>query len=608
MNWQDGARTAANSAGASLAEWAVAEGKFYTGVIRDITDAGNLRKSSPFTLIDQSNDAIEVVDPETFRFLDVNQKGCLDLGYSREELLALTVFDIDPVFDRSASAEFVHNLRQSGSSVIESRHRRKDGSEFPVEVSISHIRIDREYLLTVVRDVSERQQREQELLRFRLAMDATEEAIYLADRASMRFIDINAAACAMREQTREEILALGPARLLSVPREDLERIYDSVIAGGAALEPGEIVRQRKDGSLVSLEFRRRAQQSSTGWTIITVVRDITERKRIETELRAAEEQFRGLVEQSIAGIYIIQDGKFAYVNPRFAEIRGFGSTEELIGRDPAPLTAEKDRATVAENNRRLLAGETQSISYSFTALRKDGSAVEVGLHGTCATYLGRPAVIGLLQDISEKKRAEEVIQRYLKQLEAALLSTVELATTLSELRDPYRAGHERRVAQIAVAIGTELGFDPQRIEGLRVSGYLHDIGTIAIPAEILSKPGKLSPIEFQLIQGHAQASYDALKTVQFPWPVAEIALQHHERMDGSGYPQGLKGEAILIEARILAVADVVEAMSAHRPYRAGLGIDKALAEIEHGRGSAYDPIVADACLRLFREQAYRLPD
>ena len=333
----------------------------------------------------------------------------------------------------------------------------------------------------------------------------------------------------------------------------------------------------------------------------------SQRRRAEASLRESEELFRGVVEQSIAGIYIIQDGKFAYVNPRFAEIRGFGSADEMIGRDPMPLIAEQDRGTVTENNRRLLSGETRSISYSFTALCKDGSTIEVGVHGTRATHHGRPAIIGLLQDISEKKRAEEQIQRYIEQLKTAFISTVEVATTLSEMRDPYTAGHERRVAEIAAAIGAELGFDDRRVEGLRVAGILHDIGKITIPSEILSKPGKLSAIEYQLVQGHAQASYNVLKGVEFPWPVAQVALQHHERMDGSGYPQGLKGQAILLEARIMAVADVVEAMSSHRPYRSGLGIEKALAEIERGRESAYDPVVADACLKLFREKGYTIP-
>ncbi|OFZ89797.1 MAG: metal-dependent phosphohydrolase [Betaproteobacteria bacterium RBG_16_64_18] len=248
-----------------------------------------------------------------------------------------------------------------------------------------------------------------------------------------------------------------------------------------------------------------------------------------------------------------------------------------------------------------------SLAYNFTALRKDGTTIDVGVHGARASYRGRPAIIGLMQDISEKKRAEEKIQHYIVQLENSFMRTVEIATTLSEMRDPYTAGHERRVGAIAAAIGAELGFDARRVEGLRVAGHLHDIGKISIPTEILSKPGKLSAAEFMLIKGHAQASYDILKHVEFPWPVADVALQHHERMDGSGYPQGLEGETILLEARIMAVADVIEAMSSHRPYRPGLGIDKALAEIERGRGTAYDTNVVDACLRLFREKRYQLP-
>jgi PAS domain S-box-containing protein len=331
------------------------------------------------------------------------------------------------------------------------------------------------------------------------------------------------------------------------------------------------------------------------------------RDKSERSLRAAEEQFRGLVEQTIAGIYIIQDGKLAYVNPRAAEIVDQGSAEDLIGTDPLVWIAEADRDVVAENLRRLIVGEAQSALLDFGVLRRDGVVIQVGANAARATHEGRPAVIGLLQDISEKKRAEQEINRYVAQLKVAFMSTVEVATTLGEMRDPYTAGHQRRVAEIAVALGTELGFDAHRQEGLRVAGYLHDIGKITIPAEILSKPGKLSAIEFQLIQGHAQASYDVLKTVDFPWPVAEVGLQHHERMNGSGYPQGLKGEAILIEARIIAVADVVEAMASHRPYRPGWGIDKALAEVERGRGTAYDPVVADACVRLFREKGYAVP-
>lgn len=325
-------------------------------------------------------------------------------------------------------------------------------------------------------------------------------------------------------------------------------------------------------------------------------------------LAAAEEQFRGLVEQAIAGIYIIQDGRIAYVNQRCAEILGYGKAEALIGADPLLLVVEADRAKTMENMQRLLDGVLRSLTFEFATLRPDGTVVDIGLHGARATHRGRQAIIGLLQDISEKKRAEEQIARYVKQLEGAFMRTVEVATTLSEMRDPYTAGHEKRVAAIAVAIGAELGYDARSQEGLRVAGYLHDVGKITIPAEILAKPGRLSPIEFEMIKGHSRAGYDVLKDVEFPWPVAEIALQHHERMDGSGYPQGLKGDAILPQARIMAVADVVEAMASHRPYRPGLGIDAALEEIARGRGTAYDALVSDACLRIFREKGYRMPD
>ncbi|MBU0595178.1 HD-GYP domain-containing protein, partial [Candidatus Bipolaricaulota bacterium] len=171
----------------------------------------------------------------------------------------------------------------------------------------------------------------------------------------------------------------------------------------------------------------------------------------------------------------------------------------------------------------------------------------------------------------------------------------------TETRDPYTAGHQRRVTELAVSIAEELGLAADMIAGIRAAGLMHDIGKMAVPAEILSKPSSLSATEMLLIQSHPQVAYEILETTAFPWPVADIVLQHQERMDGSGYPRGLSGDDILIEARILAVADTVEAMASHRPYRAALGVDAALEEIESHMGERYDPIVVKACLRLFKE-------
>ena len=179
---------------------------------------------------------------------------------------------------------------------------------------------------------------------------------------------------------------------------------------------------------------------------------------------------------------------------------------------------------------------------------------------------------------------------------------------MMDLRDPYTSGHERRVGEISAAIAAEIGLDANRQHGLRVAGAMHDVGKITVPSAILSKPGRLSPIEFQLVHTPPQQCYEVPKGIEFPWPVAEVAYQHHERMDGGGYPRGLKGEEIVLEARILAAAGGIEAMSTHQPYRPGLVTDKALAEIERGCGTLYDANVADACMRLFRERHYQMPE
>lgn len=174
------------------------------------------------------------------------------------------------------------------------------------------------------------------------------------------------------------------------------------------------------------------------------------------------------------------------------------------------------------------------------------------------------------------------------------------------MRDPYTAGHEQHVGDLAKAIGAEIGLNGHSQIGLMIAGYLHDIGKIIIPQEILCKPGKISPEEYSLIKNHVQAGYELLKNVSFPWEISRPVIEHHERLDGSGYPNGLRGSQISLEGRIMAVADVVDAMSAFRPYRPALGIEFALAEIERGRGSVYDEKVVDACLTLFREKAYEI--
>jgi len=220
-----------------------------------------------------------------------------------------------------------------------------------------------------------------------------------------------------------------------------------------------------------------------------------------------------------------------------------------------------------------------------------------------------PAVTRALDEAKEKharRRAEEGLRRTLARMQVMLDQTVDALASITEIRDPYTAGHQQRVSLLASEVAREFGLPGDMVEGIRVAGTLHDIGKIAVPAEILTKPTKLAEMEFGLVKMHSQVGYEILKGIDFPWPVAQAVLQHHERIDGSGYPGGLEGDNIIPEARILAVADVVEAMASHRPYRPAYGIDSALAEIVRGRGTAYDPEVADACVTLFKERGFTL--
>ena len=340
---------------------------------------------------------------------------------------------------------------------------------------------------------------------------------------------------------------------------------------------------------------------------IAVFDNITERKRTEQALREGEERFRSMLEQNISAVFMIENGLLTYANRRAGEVLGY-PTQELMGKPVLDLVVEADRPGVIEASRQLLSGNWRTAEQDFRVLRKDGTVGDVGGHATVATLNGKKAIIGIAQDIGERRKAQAEIERYIVRLEHSMESTLQAVSGMVELRDPYTAGHERRVGELAAAIGAEMGLPEARVKGLRLAGYVHDIGKISVPAEILSKPSRLTPMEFELIKEHSQSGYDVLKDVDFPWPVAEIILQHHERLDGSGYPRQLKDGEIIMEARVIAVADVVEAMSSHRPYRPGLGIEAALEEIARNSGKIYDAQVAAACLRLFRDRGYALTD
>ena len=320
----------------------------------------------------------------------------------------------------------------------------------------------------------------------------------------------------------------------------------------------------------------------------------------EHRFKESEKHFQAIIEQTGVGVYVRSKKRFLYVNPRFCEIVG-RKKEELLTRGLFDLIDdESTKALILKKWDELDHGRS-SITFNFPFKKADGTHLTLRADVTIIAWGGSFEYLSLVQDITEIEHAREQIDRSVEQLEQAIKGTFIAVSNMIEFRDPYTAGHERRVGLIAKEIGKELGWPSERCESLELIGLVHDIGKISIPAEILSKPTKLTPLEMELVKGHAQAGYDILKDVTFNAPVAEVIWQHHERLDGSGYPRGLKGNDILPETRIVSVADVLEAMSSHRPYRPALGVDAAIAEIRRGRGAQYDAEVVDAALKLINE-------
>lgn len=307
----------------------------------------------------------------------------------------------------------------------------------------------------------------------------------------------------------------------------------------------------------------------------------------QQELRASEARLRSIIEHEAHGVVVIDShGVVKFANPIAGQILG-RSSEEAIGWN---------------FGNPVIGGETSEIDLA----RPDGSHVSAEMRVVDSTWEGESACVVSLYDLAPRRKLEQERSDHAARLQEVLVETIRAISTAMEKRDPYTAGHQQRVSLLATAIAREMKLDSNCIEGIRLGSLIHDIGKIYVPAEILSRPGKLSENEYGMIKSHAQVGYDIIKTVNFPWPVAQMVYQHHEWMDGSGYPQGLRGDQIVLEARILAVADVVEAMASHRPYRPALKMEQALEEIEMYKGSRYDPQAVEACVRLIREQGFEI--
>ena len=339
--------------------------------------------------------------------------------------------------------------------------------------------------------------------------------------------------------------------------------------------------------------------------IVCIVKDITERKLAEENVKNAKDELQMILD-SVPAIIFYKDieGRFIRVNKTLANSLQV-PIKDIVGKTTEALFPKEEAENMRKDDQEaILSGKAKrDIIEPFTT--PDGIRWLIIDKIPYKDKKGKiTGIIGFAKDITEQRKSEEELRQSYQQLKKTMDAAIDTMSSIIEAKDPYTAGHQQRVSQLATAIAKELHLSQDKVEGIRIASLIHDIGKIGLPTEILSKPIRLSDIEFSLIKEHSQIGFNILKSIDFSYPVAEIVLQHHERPNGSGYPNHLKGDKVLLEARILGVADVVEAMSSHRPYRPALGIDKALEEITQNKGILYDPKAVDVCLKLFKEKGF----
>jgi PAS domain S-box-containing protein/putative nucleotidyltransferase with HDIG domain len=577
------------------------------------------------SLVEKATDAVAVVDTAG-NILYYTPSMERVTGYKPGEWISKSLSDLllhrDDLPKLASVLEQV--LKEPGAAVenFTTRYQHPDGTWHVLEATARNMLHDPKIggVVANFRDITERVKAEQALKeseeRYRLLADNSSDVIWVVD-VNLKFTYVSPAVTRLLGYTVEEATAgsfidraLTPDSLLSMTQALTEDLAGEERRPGSWRErvvEMEVV--SKDGSKFWLEAAISGIRDSDGRLVgfQGACRNITDRKEAEELLRASEERFRGLVETTSDWVWEIdRNSRYTYVNPRVRDILG-REPEEVLGHTPFEFMHQREGRRVSKIVRRFAAEHLPFSLLENTCVHKDGHAVvmetsAVPIIGSDGSFLGYR---GIDRDITERKKAEQELQRSLKRLEKTMESTIEAITTTIETRDPYTTGHQMRVTELACAIAKVMEIPPTQIEGIRVAGLLHDIGKIAIPTEILSKPGKLNEVEYEMIKTHSKVGYNILKKIEFPWPVARAVLQHHERWNGSGYPHGIRGDDILLEARILAVADVMEAMSSHRPYRPSIGADKALDEISKNSGILYDPAVAQACITAFTQAGFK---
>ena len=570
------------------------------------------------TLITQSPDGIFVVNLQG-NFLAVNRIMYESLKYSEGELLSMSIWDIVPeqYVDQHKRRMVDIVTGKAPNEAAEYMVRGKDGELYCVEI-LSAPYYEGEKLVGfqgIARDITGRKRAEKALMeseaQYRLLAEHTTDTVWLMDM-NLKTTYQSPSAEKLRGYTPREILDLPLEKHLTpeslklafevlaeeIPKVKTDPDYNPIHTLDLEL-------YCKDGTTVWAESKFSVIRDPGGKavSILAEARDITDRRRAEKALQESEEKYRNLFDNASEAIFVAEAGNIVFLNPRTSSMIGY-SGDELLNRSFIEFIHPDERELVIDRHVKRLQGLALPSRYEFRIIHKTGTTIWVELNTVIISWEGKPATLNFLTDVTDRKLAAEKLAKSHESLQKTLNDAINTMVRIVELRDPYTAGHQQRVADLASAIAVKMKLEDTRIGQLKMAAVIHDIGKMYVPSDILSKPGKLSDVEFGLIRTHAQGGYDIVKSMDFPCNVAKTVLQHHERLDGSGYPNHLKGEDTLLEAKILAVADVIEAMASHRPYRSSLGIDKALEEISRNRGKLYDPDVVDTCLELFNRDKF----
>ncbi len=597
------------------------QGSEFVSEMRRRAEAILRRNDNSFrVLFDFSPTAMIVVDPRSMCIVRANGMALHLFGFSQGEMIGKSVEELTYPGDLVVTKENMDGLEKgsAGIPVVEKRYLKSDGSFFWAQASFSVLEDENgvaELILGSLFDITASKLEEEELRSsrafYRMAGRSARLGAWGLELPSMRLI-CSDEVCEILEMPLGFSPSLEEAIGFTVPelREEVREVVDHCISEGIPFDREWRIVNAKQ-KLISVRAIGEAIRDSSGkiFRLQGALQDITSVVEVSRKLVETEATHRALFEHMLNGQaycrMLYEDGKpvdFVYLqtNSAFETLTGL---KDVVGKrvtEVIPGIRESDPELLKIYGRVAATGNPEKFE---THVKSLDEWFWISVYSP-----GKEHFVAIFDVITERKRTEKKIAEYVRQLESSMEGTLVAISNMVEKRDPYTAGHENRVGIIAGDIAREMGWPEEKCRELQLIGLVHDIGKIAVPAEILTKPGRLSAIEYDLVKIHVEQGYEILKDVEFPLPIAEIIRQHHERMDGSGYPRGLAGEEILPEARILAVADVVESMASHRPYRPALGMDVAIGEVTRNRALRFDAAVVDALLVMVNEKGYRLPN